>query len=183
MPRSSPRPIGQASRWCSQGLASSDTSQAGETMTDRHPTSPIAESPPYSIAAGVAVCARALSVLTLAPTTQFWAASEYITAAHALGIPHPPGNPLFVILAHAWGLLPLGADYARRINLFGAATSAAAAGCWFLIAERWLHAIVPPRWARQLAAAARTLVRATPFSVWDPSAVSEKGYTPTLLSI
>src|SRR2546430_5126537 len=39
--------------------------------------------------------------------SQYWDASEYITAAHALGIPHPPGNPLFVILAHAWGLLPL----------------------------------------------------------------------------
>jgi hypothetical protein len=152
-------------------------------MNDRHTTSPIAESPPYALAAGVAVCALALYLLTLAPTTQFWDASEYITAAHSLGIPHPPGNPLFVILAHAWGLLPLGADYARRINLFGAATSAAAAGCWFLIAERWLHAIVPPRWARQLTAAAGTLVGATAFSVWNQSVVSEKVYTLSVLSI
>src|SRR5260370_19186185 len=85
--------MGQASRGCSPGFVSSDTSQAGETMNDRHTTAPIAESPPYAIAAGVAVCALALYVLTLAPTTQFWDASEYITAAHALGIPHPPGNP------------------------------------------------------------------------------------------
>src|SRR3989475_8421363 len=34
----------------------------------------------------------------------------------------PPGSPLFVILAHAWGMLPLGVDYARRINLFAATT-------------------------------------------------------------
>src|SRR2546422_5035540 len=79
-----------------------------------------------------------------APTTQFWDSSEYMAAAHALGIPHPPGNPLFIILGHAWGLLPLGADYARRINLFAAVTSAAAAGLWFLIGERWLRPIVPP---------------------------------------
>lgn len=152
-------------------------------MHDRHTTSPIAAAPPYALAAGVAVCALGLYVLTLAPTTQFWDASEYITAAHALGIPHPPGNPLFVILAHAWGLLPLGADYGSRINLFGAATSAAAAACWFLIADRWLRPVVPATWARRLAAAAGTLVGATAFSVWNQSVVSEKVYTVSVLSI
>ena len=80
--------------------------------------------PPYGMAAGVSVGALILYILTLAPTTQFWDASEYITAAHALGIPHPPGNPFFVIVAHVWGLLPLGADYAQRINLLAAVTSA-----------------------------------------------------------
>ena len=101
------------------------------------------ERPPYLVAAGVALGVFILYALTLAPTTQFWDASEYITAAHALGIPHPPGNALFVIVAHAWGLLPLASDYARRINLLAAVTSAAAAGFWFLIGERWLRAIVP----------------------------------------
>ena len=78
-------------------------------------------------------------LVTLAPTTAFWDTSEYIAAAKVLGIPHPPGNPLFVILAHTFGLLPLAASYAERINLFAAVTSAAAAGLWFLVAERWLR--------------------------------------------
>ena len=69
-----------------------------------------AERPPYLVALGVTLGALALYVLTLAPTTQFWDTSEYMTAAHALGIAHPPGNPLFIILGHVWGLLPLGAD-------------------------------------------------------------------------
>ena len=111
-------------------------------MTDPQTPDVVAERPPYLLAGLVAVGALVLYVLTLAPTTQYWDASEYITAAHALGIPHPPGNPLFVILAHAWGLIPLGVDYARRINLFAAATSAVAAGLWFLIGERWLQPIV-----------------------------------------
>src|SRR5437763_1222848 len=76
--------------------------------------------PPYVAALVVALGALILYIVTLAPTTQFWDASEYITAVHAFGIPHPPGNPLFILLAHAWGLLPLGADYARRINLLAA---------------------------------------------------------------
>src|SRR5438128_372843 len=129
-------------------------------MTEQTPPV-LAERPPYFVAGLVALGALLLYVTTLAPTTQFWDSSEYMAAAHALGIPHPPGNPLFIILGHAWGLLPLGPDYARRINLFAAVTSAAAAGLWFLIGERWLRPIVPPPappWARRLAAAVGTSV-------------------------
>jgi len=142
-----------------------------------------AERPPYVPALVVALGALILYVVTLAPTTQFWDASEYITAVHALGIPHPPGNPLFILLAHAWGLLPLGADYAQRINLLAAATSAAAAGFWFLIAERWLRPIVSPIWPRRLTAAAGVMVSATAFTVWNQSVVNEKVYTVSVLSI
>ena len=95
--------------------------------------------PPYLMAGLVALGALLLYVITLAPTTQFWDTSEYIAAAYVLGIPHPPGNPFFVMLAHVWGLIPWASAYAVRINLFAAATSAVAAGCWFLIAERWLR--------------------------------------------
>ena len=139
--------------------------------------------PPFMTALCVSLGALLLYLGTLAPTTQFWDASEYSTAAHALGIPHPPGNPLFILLAHAWGLLPLGADYARRINLLAAATSAAAAGFWFLIAERWLRPIVSPTWPRRLSAAAGVMVSATTFTVWNQSVVNEKVYTVSVLSI
>src|SRR5881409_4058548 len=152
-------------------------------MTDPQNPDVAAERPPYLLAGLVGLGALVLYVLTLAPTTQYWDASEYITAAHALGIPHPPGNPLFVILAHAWGLLPLGADYARRINLFAAVTSAAASGVWFLIGERWLRPIVAPTWRRRLAAAAGAVVGATAFTVWNQSVVNEKVYTLSVLTI
>ncbi len=152
-------------------------------MTDPQTPDVAAERPPYLLAGLVALGALVLYVLTLAPTTQYWDASEYLTAAHALGIPHPPGNPLFVILAHAWGLLPLGDDYARRINLFAAATSAASAGVWFLIAERWLRAIVAPARRRRLVAAAGAVVGATTFTVWNQSVVNEKVYTLSVLTI
>src|SRR2546425_725394 len=152
-------------------------------MTDPQTPDVAAARPPYLLAGLVALGALVLYVLTLAPTTQFWDASEYITAAHALGIPHPPGSPLFVILAHAWGLLPLGVDYARRINLFAAATSAAAAGVWFLIGERWLRPIVAPARRRRLVAAAGAVVGATAFTVWNQSVANEKVYTLSVLSI
>src|SRR6266852_3295151 len=103
----------------------------------------VLERPPYPMAAAVVLGTLLLYVVTLAPTTQFWDTSEYIAAAYVLGIPHPPGNPLFTLLAHVWGLLPLAAGYAMRVNLLAAVTSAIAAGCWFLVSERWMRAWVP----------------------------------------
>jgi hypothetical protein len=138
---------------------------------------------PYRWAALVGLAVFGIYVATLAPTTAFWDTSEYIAAAKVLGIPHPPGNPLFVILAHTWGLLPLAGEYAKRINLFAAFSSAASAALWFLIAERWLRTIVPVRWGRLLAAAAGTLVSATSWTIWNQSAVNEKVYTVSLLSM
>ena len=139
--------------------------------------------PPYRWAAGLGVVVFAVYVATLAPTTAFWDTSEYIAAAKVLGIPHPPGNPLFTLMAHVWGLLPLAASYAVRINLFAAATSAATAALWFLVAERWLRTGVPVRWARLAAAVAGTLVGAFSWTVWNQSTVNEKVYTVSMLSI
>jgi transmembrane protein TMEM260 (protein O-mannosyltransferase) len=143
---------------------------------------PVRERPPYLFAAFTALAVLGIYLLTLAPTTAFWDTSEYIAAAKVLGIPHPPGNPLFVLLAHTWGLLPLAEAYAVRINLFAAITSAAAAGLWFLVADRWLREIVTVRWARLAAAFAGVLVGATMWTVWNQSTVNEKVYTVSLLS-
>src|SRR6266571_1655451 len=141
------------------------------------------EAPPYLWAGVVALGALILYVATLAPTTQFWDTSEYIAAAYVLGIPHPPGNPLFTLIAHTWGLLPLATTYAKRINLLAAVTSAVAAGCWFLVGERWMRTWVPARLPRRLAAVAGALSAATAFTVWNQSVVNEKVYTLSLLSI
>ena len=145
-----------------------------ENSTDR---------PPYRWALATFALVGVVYILTLAPTTAFWDASEYIAAAKVIGIPHPPGNPLFVIMAHVFGLLPLAESYAVRINLFAAATSAGAAAFWFLVAERWLRGIVAERWARIATAMAGALVGATSWTVWNQSVVNEKVYTVSLLSI
>jgi transmembrane protein TMEM260 (protein O-mannosyltransferase) len=141
------------------------------------------EQPPYRWAFATFLLVLLIYVATLAPTTAFWDTSEYIAAAKVLGIPHPPGNPLFVILAHSFGLLPLADAYAWRINLFAAVTSAGAAAFWFLVAERWLRGVVSNRWARYGGAIAGVLVGATSWTVWNQSTVNEKVYTVSLLSI
>src|SRR5438876_11695822 len=131
----------------------------------------VPDRPPYPMAAAVVLGTLLLYVATLAPTTQFWDTSEYIAAAYVLGIPHPPGNPLFTPIAHTWGLLPLAAAYAERINLLAAVTSAVAAGCWFLVGERWMRSWVPARLPRHLAAVAGALSAATAVTVWNQAVV------------
>ena len=52
-------------------------------------------------AAGSAVLAL-LYTVTLAPTVTLWDSGEFLAAIHSLGVPHPPGTPLFVYAARAW---------------------------------------------------------------------------------
>jgi len=78
-------------------------------------------------------------VFTLAPTVTFWDAGEFIAASKILGIPHPPGTPLFVLLAHVWGMfVPLG-QFAYRTNLMTALFSAAAVAFFFLVIAQGLR--------------------------------------------
>ncbi len=135
--------------------------------------------PSYGIAAAVGSVVFALYVLTLAPTTGMWDASEYITAAYTLGIPHPPGNPLFVLLGRVATLLPLG-SVAVRVNLLAALCSALSAAIWFLVAERVLVTWSSIRWTRIAAAVTAALLGATTFTVWNQSVVNEKVYTVSL---
>ena len=110
--------------------------------------------PPYRAAALATLAVWLLYALTLSPTTWFWDTSEYIATAHIVGIPHPPGNPVFVLLARAWEVLlaPFPLSTAVRINLFSATMSALAHGCWFLLAHRILAYFNHDRWFRIIGA-------------------------------
>jgi hypothetical protein len=139
------------------------------------------EETPYLAAGIAALLVLALYVVTLEPSTAMWDTSEYLTAAYVLGIPHPPGNPFFVLLGHIFTLLPVAPSAAQRVNLMAALTSAASSGIWFLVTERVLAGWVRGRWQRLAGASAAVLIGATAFTVWDQSVVNEKVYTVSLL--
>ena len=141
--------------------------------------------PPYLWAALAGGLVFLLYALTLAPTTAFWDTSEYIATGHIMGIPHPPGNPLFVVLARAWSILlePLGLSVATRINLFSAFMSAGAHALWFLVVHHILRFFSPERTFRLVGAGVAVLVSSTAFTVWNQSNVNEKVYTVSLLTI
>ncbi len=133
---------------------------------------------PAAIAAGLVFV---LYLITLAPSVAMWDTGEYMAAVKVLGIPHPPGNPFFVILGHAFASLPIPVSYAEKINIMAALASAISAGLWFLITERIVARWVPERWERLVIASLATLIGATAFTVWNQSVVNEKVYTISLL--
>jgi hypothetical protein len=151
-------------------------------------TSSFAPGPDYRPSYGAAAIAAALVfvlyVVTLSPTTAMWDTSEYMTAAYTLGLPHPPGNPLFVLLGRVASLLPIpGTTVAMRINLLAALSSAVSAGLWFLVAERMLAPWLAERWQRIVGGSLATLIGATAFTVWNQSVVNEKVYTVSLVGV
>ena len=141
--------------------------------------------PPYRWAGVAAAAVGLLYVVTLAPTTAFWDASEYIATARILGIPHPPGNPLFVVMARSWEALlgAFGLSAAVSVNLFSALMGSLAHGFWFLVAHHILRHVSDDRRFRLIGAFAAVLVSATAFTVWNQSNVNEKVYTVSLLTI
>ena len=119
-------------------------------------------------------------MITLAPTVTLWDAGEFITAAKVLGVPHPPGTPLFVLVGHVWAAVFAIGGYAWRLNFMSACFSAAGAGCLFLVAHRLL--LGEGAWLRSGGAAAAAILSAFTFTGWQNSNETEV-YTMATFSI
>jgi len=61
----------------------------------------------------------AVYLRTLAPTVYALDSAEYVAAAYNLGVPHPTGYPLYLLLGKLFTFLPVG-DVAYRMNLMSA---------------------------------------------------------------
>jgi hypothetical protein len=80
-----------------------------------------------------------LYVVTLAPTVLFADGGEFQFVPYILGIAHPTGYPLYLLLGWAWShALPIG-DVAYRMNLFSALWAALAVGLSYLVALRFIR--------------------------------------------
>jgi hypothetical protein len=129
----------------------------------------------HGVAWAAALAALWAYVLTLSPTVA-WVnqgedSGDLLVASATLGIPHPTGYPLFVLLGRVASFLPLG-GLAFRINLIAAL--AGAAGVYFL--ARLVLEIAPgPRGGAGAMAGAVTAALVYAFSrgAWSQSVLSE----------
>ena len=89
----------------------------------------------------------ALYVKTLAPTVTLEDSGTFIAAAYHLGVAHPPGYPLWCLLAHLFTMLPIG-SIAQQVHLCSAFFAAATSWMVFCVAWRLTR-----RWTVSLTAA------------------------------
>lgn len=94
-------------------------------------------------AALIFVISLAVYIRTLCPTVFVEGTGENIVCASTLGVPHPPGFPLFCTLGKIFALLAPVGSAAYRINLFAAVMGGvAAAGLYLLLTAIGLGRLV-----------------------------------------
>jgi len=117
---------------------------------------------------GIVWCAY---LVTLAPSVSGGDSGELISAAYSFGVCHPPGYPLWNMLAKAWmTLLPFG-EIAWRVNLFCATCTA--------LAIFWLVYVAYEAGLSTLGAVSAGVFAGLSKAIWSQAVLAEK-YPPAL---
>ena len=76
--------------------------------------------------------------LTQARSLSFWDAGEYITCSSILGVPHPPGNPFYIVLGRFFAIIGLGMSHPMIVNLLSGIFSAFAVMFTYLFTVKFV---------------------------------------------
>jgi Flp pilus assembly protein TadD len=87
--------------------------------------------------------ALATYLKTVSPSVPFWDCGEFIATSHIMGVPHPPGAPLFILVGRFFILfLPFIQEVALRVNFISVLFCALAVLFFYLcvirIISRWI---------------------------------------------
>ncbi|HTY39465.1 MAG TPA: DUF2723 domain-containing protein, partial [Bacteroidota bacterium] len=91
-----------------------------------------------AVAAGVFLISLTVYVSTISPTVTLWDVGEFCAAAFSLQVPHPPGAPLFLLLARLASIIPATSDIAMRMHLLSALASALTCTLLYLLSVRFM---------------------------------------------
>ncbi len=114
----------------------------------------------------------AVYIYTLCPTVYWDDAGELIAACYTLGIPHPPGHPLYAILGWLFTLLPVGSP-AYRVNLMSAFFGALSCSVLLVIVKDMVKRDEAVSRFANLAGITAALSAAFSLILWDQSVVAE----------
>src|SRR5437764_8477493 len=103
---------------------------------------------------------------TLAPTVTLTDSGELIVVAQGVGVAHPPGFPLWVILAHLASLVPLG-NVAARINFASALFAALASAMLTLVVAELMIAASYLTAPKRRGKGARRSRKTAPYAAWE----------------
>ncbi|MCX6134104.1 MAG: DUF2723 domain-containing protein [Ignavibacteriales bacterium] len=90
------------------------------------------------IAGGVFLVSLITYMATLSPTVVFWDVGEFSAAAFSLQVPHPPGAPLFLLLARLASMVPFVPDIAVRMHFVSGLASALSCGLLYLLSVKFI---------------------------------------------
>ncbi len=78
-------------------------------------------------------------MMTVSPTVAFWDCGEFTACSYIMGVPHPPGAPLFIMLGRVFTLLLPGIDISLRTNIISVLSTALTIALLFLIIARLIQ--------------------------------------------
>ncbi len=138
------------------------------------------------IALGLFIVVLVVYLFSMAPTASFWDCSELIAVSYILGIPHPPGTPLFVQLGRIFSLIPFSREIAFRITFLTALFGAISCALIYLLVVK-LIVIQKVKGVSQkfpfiphIAGIVAALSLAFAYSFWD-NCVEAEVYTPCVV--
>ena len=115
---------------------------------------------------------------SVAPTASFWDCGELIATACTMGVPHPPGTPLFVTIGRIFSMLPTSREFAFRVNLVPVVFGAFSCGLIYLLVIKLISLVATlerrhDKWLPHAAGVFGALCCAFAFSYWDNSVEAE----------
>ena len=108
-------------------------------------------------ATAVFVVAAITYLMTIEPTASFWDCGEFIASSYKLEVGHPPGNPVFQLIARFFTMFTDNMHAAVAVNAMSAICSALTIFFLYLtivfLAKRLVHPDADGRWSVGLAVA------------------------------